>query len=143
MIFYLFLSSKYRSLPSWSALQVVRARRNSGKNEAETYEDSPEEIKQRSAKETEILTGNLGDAIITSQEILTDPTQMRNLALLHESLVIISLACIVCSSTLIAFILGMVCCAHQGVFERYCRSSLVGFSSAVERADTLRAGERL
>lgn len=69
----------------------MRARRYSGKNEAETYEDSPEEIKQRSAKETEILTGNLGDAIITSLEILSDPSQMRNLALLHESLVLVSL----------------------------------------------------
>lgn len=65
----------------------MRARRNTGHTDGETYEDSPEEIKQRSAKETEILTGNLGDAIITPHEILADPGQLRNLALLQESLV--------------------------------------------------------
>ncbi|XP_046631029.1 exocyst complex component 4-like [Daphnia pulicaria] len=75
-----------RSLPSWTALQTVRAHRNSGATDGETYEDSPEEIKQRSAKETEILTGNLGDAIIPPHEILADPAQMRILALLQESL---------------------------------------------------------
>lgn len=68
-------------------MQTVRAHRNSGATDGETYEDSPEEIKQRSAKETEILTGNLGDAIIPPHEILADPTQMRILALLQESLV--------------------------------------------------------
>ena len=61
--------------------------RNSGHADTETYEDSPEEIKQRSAKETEILTGNLGDAIIPAHEILADPAQLRILALLHESMV--------------------------------------------------------
>lgn len=76
-----------RSLPSWTALQTVRAHRNSGTTDCETYEDSPEEIRQRSAKETEILTGNLGDAIIPPHEILADPTQLRILALLQESLV--------------------------------------------------------
>ncbi|XP_057377768.1 exocyst complex component 4-like isoform X2 [Daphnia carinata] len=75
-----------RSLPSWTALQTVRAHRNSGTTDCETYEDSPEEIRQRSAKETEILTGNLGDAIIPPHEILADPTQLRILALLQESL---------------------------------------------------------
>lgn len=74
-------------MPSWTALQTVRARRNTGNTDGETYEDSPEEIKQRSAKETEILTGNLGDAIIPPHEILSDPTQLRILALLQESLV--------------------------------------------------------
>lgn len=76
-----------RSLPSWTALQTVRAHRNSGTADCETYEDSPEEIRQRSAKETEILTGNLGDSIIPPHEILADPTQLRILALLQESLV--------------------------------------------------------
>ena len=77
-----------RSLPSWTALQAVRAQRNYGSAEGETYEESPEEINQRSAKETEILTGNLGDAIIPPHEILADPMQLRILALLQESLVI-------------------------------------------------------
>lgn len=58
-----------------------------GHTDTETYEDSPEEIKQRSAKETEILTGNLGDAIIPAHEILADPAQLRILALLQESMV--------------------------------------------------------
>ena len=74
-------------MPSWTALQTVRARRNTGNTDGETYEDSPEEIKQRSQKETEILTGNLGDAIIPPHEILSDPMQLRILALLQESLV--------------------------------------------------------
>lgn len=79
-----------RSLPSWTALQTVRARRNAtGNTDGETYEDSPEEIKQRSAKETEILTGNLGDTFIPPQEILADPAQLRILALLQESLVLL------------------------------------------------------
>jgi len=75
-----------RSLPSWTALQTGKASRNLGHPETETYEDSPEEIKQRSAKETEILTGNLGDAIIPAHEILADPAQLRILALLQESM---------------------------------------------------------
>jgi len=79
--------SYFRSLPSWTALQIGKAPRNSGHADTETYEDSPEEIKQRSAKETEILTGNLGDAIIPAHEILADPAQLRILALLHESMV--------------------------------------------------------
>ena len=76
-----------RSLPSWTALQAVRAQRNYGSAEGETYEESPEEINQRSAKETEILTGNLGDSVIPPHEILADPMQLRILALLQESLV--------------------------------------------------------
>jgi len=75
-----------RSLPSWTALQTERASRNLGHTDGETYEDSPEEIKQRSVKETEILTGNLGDAIIPAHEILADPAQLRILALLQESM---------------------------------------------------------
>ena len=67
----------------------MRAGRQTGHADGETYEDSPEEVKQRSVKETEILTGNLGDAIIPPHEILSDPRQLRNLALLQESLVII------------------------------------------------------
>lgn len=77
-----------RSLPSWTALQTVRAHRNSGTTDCETYEDSPEEIKQRSAKETEILTGNLGDSNIPKHEILADPSHLKILALLQESLVL-------------------------------------------------------
>ena len=84
----IYYSSLYRSLPSWTALQTERIRRNCGNTEGETYEDSPEEIKQRSVKETEILTGNLGDAIIPSHEILADPAQLRILALLQESMAI-------------------------------------------------------
>ena len=76
-----------RSLPSWTALQAVRAQRNQTSAEGEAYEESPEVINQRSAKETEILTGNLGDAIIPPHEILADPMQLRILALLQESLV--------------------------------------------------------
>ena len=68
-------------------MQTGKASRNLGHPETETYEDSPEEIKQRSAKETEILTGNLGDAIIPAHEILADPAQLRILALLQESMV--------------------------------------------------------
>ena len=74
-------------MPSWTALQTERASRNLGHTDGETYEDSPEEIKQRSVKETEILTGNLGDAIIPAHEILADPAQLRILALLQESMV--------------------------------------------------------
>lgn len=49
------------------------------------------QVGERNRKEAEILTGNLGDQLIPPHEILADPSQLRTLAHLQESLVSTSL----------------------------------------------------
>lgn len=68
-----------RSLPNWINLQNPPA---SGKEDFESHE----EVRLRNKKESEILTGNLGDTLIPQHEILSDVTQLGVLALMHESL---------------------------------------------------------
>ena len=51
-----------------------------------TDEESPEEVRQRTQKEAEILTGNLGETEIPLHEILGDIQQFRSLASLQFSM---------------------------------------------------------
>nr|XP_022341498.1 exocyst complex component 4-like isoform X4 [Crassostrea virginica] len=79
-----FLSFSYevRSLPSWRSLQVSQ-----GQELASEDVCSEEEIKALNSKEAQILISNLtsSDGLI-QQEIITDVTQMRTIANVHESL---------------------------------------------------------
>ncbi|XP_034327404.2 exocyst complex component 4 isoform X4 [Magallana gigas] len=79
-----FLSFSYevRSLPSWRSLQSSR-----GQELASEDVCSEEEIKALNSKEAQILISNLtsSDGLI-QQEIITDVTQMRTIANVHESL---------------------------------------------------------
>lgn len=74
------ISRFLRSLPNWTNLQ------NWKENKGGDYEESPEEIKARNRKESDMLTENLGDILIPHHEILGDVQQLRVLALLQESL---------------------------------------------------------
>ncbi|XP_071448510.1 exocyst complex component 4 [Hetaerina americana] len=49
-------------------------------------EESPEEVRQRNAREAEILAGNLGEGGINAHEIISDVNQLKVLAQLQESL---------------------------------------------------------
>ncbi|KAG8226930.1 hypothetical protein J437_LFUL004648 [Ladona fulva] len=49
-------------------------------------EESPEEVRQRNAREAEILAGNLGEGGINAHEIISDVGQLRMLAQLQESM---------------------------------------------------------
>lgn len=78
-----------RSLPSWRSLQSSR-----GQELASEDVCSEEEIKALNSKEAQILISNLtsSDGLI-QQEIITDVTQMRTIANVHESLVSSSVYC--------------------------------------------------
>ncbi|XP_046385414.1 exocyst complex component 4 [Ischnura elegans] len=49
-------------------------------------EESPEEVRQRNAREAEILAGNLGEGGINAHEIISDVNQLKVLAQLQESM---------------------------------------------------------
>lgn len=66
------------SLPNWANLQQTREN---------DMQESPEEVRLRNKKESEILIGNLASGtLIPQHEILADVAQLRVLAQLHESL---------------------------------------------------------
>lgn len=72
-----------RSLPNWANLQLMKENRA-----AVDVEESPEEVRLRNKKESEILIGNLASGtLIPPHEILSDVAQLRVLAQLQESLV--------------------------------------------------------
>ncbi|KAK3096041.1 hypothetical protein FSP39_022371 [Pinctada imbricata] len=75
------ISRFLRSLPSWRMLQPSEGQEIS-------TECSEEEIKALNSKEALILISNLtsSEAMIPQQEIITDITQMRTIANVHESL---------------------------------------------------------
>ncbi|XP_062567053.1 exocyst complex component 4-like isoform X3 [Saccostrea cucullata] len=75
------ISRFLRSLPSWRSLQS-----SSGQELATDDVCSEEEIKALNSKEAQILISNLtsSDGLI-QQEIITDVTQMRTIANVHES----------------------------------------------------------
>nr|XP_045594627.1 exocyst complex component 4-like isoform X1 [Procambarus clarkii] len=75
------ISRFLRDLPNWRALQAGVSTEC-----AVEGEENPEEVGERNRKEAEILTGNLGDQLIPQHEILADPSQLRTLAHLQESL---------------------------------------------------------
>ncbi|KAK8764075.1 hypothetical protein V5799_033316 [Amblyomma americanum] len=71
------------SLPNWANLQLMKENRG-----AVDVEESPEEVRLRNKKESEILIGNLASGtLIPPHEILSDVVQLRVLAQLQESLV--------------------------------------------------------
>ncbi|CAL1542035.1 unnamed protein product [Lymnaea stagnalis] len=74
------ISRFLRSLPSWRSLQP--------RKELDRTICSEEEIEALNSKESGILISNLSgdEAIIPQQEIITDVTQMRTVANVHESL---------------------------------------------------------
>lgn len=70
------------SLPNWANLQLMKENRG-----AVDVEESPEEVRLRNKKESEILIGNLASGtLIPPHEILSDVVQLRVLAQLQESL---------------------------------------------------------
>ncbi|GAB6023182.1 Exocyst complex component 4 [Chamberlinius hualienensis] len=71
-----------RSLPNWINLQLQANQIGS----AIDIEESPEEIRLRNKKESDMLTNNLADTTIPVHEIISDVNQLKTLALLQESL---------------------------------------------------------
>ena len=69
------ISRFLKSLPNWTTVTV-----------ASEVEETAEEVERRNTKEVEMLVQNLGSSDIPAHEILSDPTQLRSLAQLHESL---------------------------------------------------------
>lgn len=68
-----------RNLPNWINVKQ--------KNWNGEQEESPEEVQLRNTRESQILTGNLGDVLIPRHEILSDVSQLKLLAHLQESMV--------------------------------------------------------
>lgn len=54
-------------------------------------EESPTQIQQRNIREAEMLTSNLGEGGISQQEILSDVSVLKELAILQESMVMITI----------------------------------------------------
>lgn len=77
------LCHNFRSLPSWRSLQPSEGQ------ELNRNVCSEEEMRALNSKEAVILISNLSsaDSLIPQQEIITDVTQMRTVANVHESLV--------------------------------------------------------
>lgn len=80
-----------RTLPNWTDLKFSRAKQNNrGKLQRSHYEpseeESPTQVQQRNIREAEMLTSNLGEGGISQQEILSDITILKELAILQESM---------------------------------------------------------
>ncbi|XP_022086586.1 exocyst complex component 4-like isoform X2 [Acanthaster planci] len=73
-----------RQLPNWVNLQALSKPGKDSKDSGalETIED----IRERNAKESELLVTNLGDKILQKHEVLCDIPSLKLLANLHESL---------------------------------------------------------
>lgn len=80
----------FRSLPNWIDLKAQKHQRRSFKREDTVEEESPEDVRQRNMKEAEMLASNLGESGVSSHEIISEPAQLKCLAQLQESMVIIS-----------------------------------------------------
>lgn len=65
--------------------QQQNQRRRMPRRQETQEEESPEDIRQRNVQEAEILAANLGEGGIAANEIISDSEQLRNLALLQES----------------------------------------------------------
>lgn len=50
-------------------------------------EESPTQVQERNIREAEMLTSNLGEGFISQQEILSDISVLKELAILQESMV--------------------------------------------------------
>lgn len=83
-----------KSLPNWQTLQSIQSEKNSktslksiSMESRMTLDESPEEVRLRNMRESEILTSNLAqDTLIPIHEILSDVAQLRILAQLQESM---------------------------------------------------------
>ncbi|ENN82092.1 hypothetical protein YQE_01525, partial [Dendroctonus ponderosae] len=81
-----------RSLPNWlnlKAQQEYHARSERGRKilrDQPSEEESPEDVRMRNRKEAEILASNLGEGGVSSSEILSDISLLKELATLQESM---------------------------------------------------------
>ncbi|XP_047659686.1 exocyst complex component 4 [Tachysurus fulvidraco] len=73
------ISRLLQSLPNWSNMTQPRQVR-------QKREDEEDFTRAAFAKESEVLTGNLGDKLIPPSEILRDVSDLKALANLHESM---------------------------------------------------------
>ncbi|XP_006633344.1 exocyst complex component 4 isoform X2 [Lepisosteus oculatus] len=73
------ISRLLQSLPNWASMAQPRQLR-------QKREDEEDFTRAAFAKESEVLTGNLGDKLIPQNEILRDVSDLKALANLHESL---------------------------------------------------------
>ncbi|KAL5273771.1 EXOC4 family protein [Megaselia abdita] len=85
------ISRFLKTLPNWTDLKFSRAKQNNrGKLQRSHYEpseeESPTQVQQRNIREAEMLTSNLGEGGISQQEILSDITILKELAILQESM---------------------------------------------------------
>ena len=81
------ISRFLRELPNWlNQKQGGAAAAAAAGAEDLSVEESPEEVRERNRRETEILSGNLGDGDIGPGEVIADVQLLRQLAWLHESL---------------------------------------------------------
>ncbi|XP_015791673.1 exocyst complex component 4 [Tetranychus urticae] len=85
------ISRFLKDLPNWPGAQKpyreVRGRNLAAIGSSMTFDESPEVIRLRNKKESEILASNLTqDTLIPSHEILSDVSQLKSLGQLQESL---------------------------------------------------------
>ncbi|XP_003972920.2 exocyst complex component 4 [Takifugu rubripes] len=73
------ISRLLQSLPNWANMTQPRQTR-------QKREDEEDFTRAAFAKESEVLTGNLGDKLIPQNEILRDVSDLKALANLHESM---------------------------------------------------------
>ncbi|KAM6895488.1 exocyst complex component 4 [Xenentodon cancila] len=73
------ISRLLQSLPNWANMTQPRQAR-------QKREDEEDFTRAAFAKESEVLTGNLGDKLIPQNEILRDVSDLKALANLHESM---------------------------------------------------------
>ncbi|XP_051911425.1 exocyst complex component 4 [Hippocampus zosterae] len=73
------ISRLLQSLPNWANMAQPRQTR-------QKREDEEDFTRAAFAKESEVLTGNLGDKLIPDNEILRDVSDLKSLANLHESM---------------------------------------------------------
>ncbi|XP_077449980.1 exocyst complex component 4 isoform X2 [Stigmatopora argus] len=73
------ISRLLQSLPNWANMAQPRQAR-------QKREDEEDFTRAAFAKESEVLTGNLGDKLIPPNEILRDVSDLKSLANLHESM---------------------------------------------------------
>uniref|UniRef100_A0A1B0GEB5 Exocyst complex component Sec8 n=1 Tax=Glossina morsitans morsitans TaxID=37546 RepID=A0A1B0GEB5_GLOMM len=85
------ISRFLKTLPNWTDLKSSSHRLRQGKklqrhNFEASEEESPLQVQQRNIREAEMLTSNLGEGGISQQEILTDISVLKELAILQESM---------------------------------------------------------
>lgn len=93
------LRKQNRTLPNWTDLKSSRSKLlasggSGGKKSLKSSnlymtseEESPTQVQQRNIREAEMLTSNLGEGGISQQEILSDISVLKELAILQESMV--------------------------------------------------------